>query len=147
MGRPTREQQRRKNIGKAVTKFTPEVLSKLEAAFLIDASVVEACFSAGISETTYYRWLKENPDLRERFETLRCDPVFKARQEVVKGIEGDKRFAFDYLKSKRPDEFSGKVKVEHSERVDMSDNPEAKRLAKEFEEIVYKAAGRAGSEE
>jgi len=46
-------------------------VKKLEEAFAMDCSIEEACFYAGISRQTYYTWIKDNPELLDRFEELK----------------------------------------------------------------------------
>jgi hypothetical protein len=42
----------------------------------------------------------------------------KARQEVIKGLDGDPDFSLRYLERKRKDEFAPKQQVEHSGSID-----------------------------
>lgn len=88
------------------TKLTPELVGKLEYAFTIGASIEEACFYADIHKDTYYDWKKKNPELSDRFDQLRENPIFIARETVVKGIKNDPRLAMDFLSRKKKDEFS-----------------------------------------
>ena len=87
------------------TKLTPDTVNKLEEVFALDGSVEEACFYANISRQTYYNWIKDNPEMEDRFDSLRQKPVLKARQAVVKGLDN-----FDnglrYLERKKKLEFS-----------------------------------------
>jgi hypothetical protein len=91
-----------------------DVLRKLEEAFLLGCTDLEACLAAGISKTTLYKYQDENPDFAERKAELKENPVYIARQSVLKGIVDDSKLAFDYLKHKKSDEFSDKKKVELS---------------------------------
>ncbi|MDD5068076.1 MAG: hypothetical protein PHN89_00545 [Candidatus Pacebacteria bacterium] len=93
------------------SKMTPEVVKKLEEAFSIGASVSEACFYADISRETYYQWIKNNPELADRFEALKNKPILKARQTVVKALETDPDIALKYLERKRKDEFSPRQEI------------------------------------
>lgn len=93
------------------TKLTDETVKKLEEVFAIDGSVEEACFYADISRQTYYQWIKENPELNDRFQALRERPVLKARQTVVKSLDNPDN-AFKYLERKKKNEFS--LRHEHS---------------------------------
>jgi len=86
-------------------KMTKAVLGKLEQAFAIDATIREACFYADINEDTYYRWVKEDPKLSEKFSRLRQKPVLTARQSVVGNLK-DPEFALKYLKNKKNKEFN-----------------------------------------
>jgi hypothetical protein len=86
-------------------KMTPDRIKKLEEAFAMDCTVLEACYYADISTPTYYEWLKAHPELSSKFERLRERPVFLARKTVVQGVTEDKDFAFKYLQKKRKLEF------------------------------------------
>ncbi|RMD71165.1 MAG: hypothetical protein D6822_03210 [Cyanobacteria bacterium J149] len=90
-------------------KMTPETLQKLEQAFAFDASIREACYYADIAESTYFYWVKHNPELLERFNRLRQKPVLVARKTVVEHLPKDPEFALKYLKNKKSDEFSERV--------------------------------------
>lgn len=92
-------------------KMTDEAVRKLEEAFAIDASIEEACYYADISRDTYYRWIKENKQLSDKFERLRNRPILKARQTVVKSLDNPD-MAFKYLERKRKTEFSQKIEGE-----------------------------------
>lgn len=103
------------------TVVTPEVLLKLEQAFAIDATAEEACSYADISQSTFYLYLKNNPDFSERISDLRNRPILKARQTVVKGIEQNYSNAMDYLQRKRKAEFQLSQKVDLNAKITISD--------------------------
>lgn len=107
MGRPTKREQTNKKIAAAVTKLTPEVVKKLEEAFAMDCPVSEACLYAGISRTTYYEWIKLNPELANRFEELRDKPVLKARSTIVQGLDNVGTAQW-YIERKRKAEFTSR---------------------------------------
>lgn len=92
------------------TKLTSEVVNKLEEIFALDGTVEEACFFAGISRQTYYQWIKENPELNDRFEELRQNPFLIARRTVVKSLDNPD-YAFKYLERKKRKEFGATVDV------------------------------------
>jgi len=92
-------------------KLDENTVRKLEEAFAIDASVSEACFFANISRDTYYRWVKENQELSDRFEALRNKPILKARKAVVDKLDESYQNAMDYLKRKRKKEFGDNLDV------------------------------------
>lgn len=87
------------------TKLTEETVRKLEEVFALDGTVEEACFYAEISRNTYYEWIKDNPNLNDRFEALRQRPFLKARQTIVKNLDNP-QYAFEYMKRKKKNEFS-----------------------------------------
>jgi len=82
------------------------VVRKLTDAFSIGCTVSEACLYAGISRDTYYRWVKNNKTLSDKFKQLLETPILKARQELVKGIDGNPELALKFLERKKKDEFS-----------------------------------------
>ncbi len=102
MARPTKKNPEGKQKS---PKLTEDTIRKLEEAFAIDASVKEACYYADISTDTYYRWIKEYPELSYKLERLREKPVLKARQTVVRSLDNPD-YAFKYLERKKKDEFS-----------------------------------------
>lgn len=67
-------------------KDRDQVISKLEYAFSIDATVKEACVYAGISTSSYYRFLDQEPEYRDRFTALRTLINLKAKKTIVEAI-------------------------------------------------------------
>ena len=70
------------------TKLTEECVRKLEDAASVQADVKQRCFYAGISRDTYYRWIKENPDLSDRLDDLYERLPLVARQNIAQRIHG-----------------------------------------------------------
>jgi hypothetical protein len=99
--------------GQIKQKMTEETLRKLDEVFAIDGSIEEACYYANISPDTYYRWVKEKPELSERFKRLRERPVLKARQTVVKSLD-QPEYAFKYLERKKKNEFAQRTELSGS---------------------------------
>ena len=98
--------------GQKKQKQTPEVINLLEQAFSMDCTIGEACFYAGIAESTYYQWCVDDTKLSENFKRLKNKPVLKARQTVYKSLE-EPKYAFEFLKKKRPDEYGDKQTINH----------------------------------
>ncbi len=90
------------------TKLDDITVKKLEDAFILGASVNEACFNANISKQTYYNWTDENPELLDRFEQLKQSPILKARKTVVRALEKNPTIAMRYLEKKLKSEFGNK---------------------------------------
>ena len=105
-GRPSKKELS-KTGPKTNWKMTPETIGKLEAAFAIDCSIVEACAFADINTDTYYQWIKINPELSDRFQRLQKRPILRAKDTVFKGLIGNPELALKYLKSRLPKEFNG----------------------------------------
>lgn len=101
----TKKERLSRNLSKAMTKRSPEVVKKLEEVFAIDGTIEEACFYAGISRATYHNWVNEDKELLDRFTALRNRPILKARQTVVSKLGDSYMNAMDYLKRKRKKEF------------------------------------------
>jgi len=95
-----------KNKGGRPTVVTEEVLKKLEEAFALDCTILEACFYADISEKTYYNYTEKHPEFLQRVQALRQNPVLKARISVIDGFEKDPNLALKYLERKAKSEFS-----------------------------------------
>jgi hypothetical protein len=93
--------------------MTPEVVKKLEEAFALGCTDLEACFYANISKHTLYNYQNANPEFIDRKESLKERPVLLARQSVIKALESDepacKKIAFDYLTKRKRDEFADRV--------------------------------------
>jgi len=92
-----------------------EVLGKLEQAFAIGASDLEACSFADISAQALYDYQNKDPSFLLRKEKLKQRPILKARQEVVKGLSDNPEFSLKYLERKRKKEFSTYQRHLHGE--------------------------------
>lgn len=102
----------KKNKGGRPTVMTPEVLSKLEDAFMNAFSDEMSCLYAGISTTALYEYCEKNPKFAERKEILKKTPDLVAQKTLVgdlKNTSGARWWA-----EKKMPEFMPKTKVEHS---------------------------------
>jgi len=97
-----------KDKGGRPTVVTEEILHKLDEAFSLGCTDLEACLFAGISKSTLYNLQNKDKGFLERKEVLKENPVLLARQSVIKGFQEDSKLAMDYLKNKRSDEFNTK---------------------------------------
>ena len=93
------------------TVMTPEVIEKLEEAFLLGATDIEACLVADIAPATLYQYQEKNPSFSERKASLKEMPVYKARQAVIGSFKRDPKIAMQYLERKRKDEFSTRTEM------------------------------------
>lgn len=87
------------------TVFSKEVIQKLETAFAIGCTDLEACCYADISKSSLYNYQNENPNFLERKERLKQTPVLQARTTLVKNIKLDKDVAKWFLERKLKKEF------------------------------------------
>lgn len=85
--------------------MTDEALRKLEEAFALGCTDIEACLYANISKTALYDYQKEHPEFAERKEELKEHPVLKARTTVVRNLDKPE-MALKYLERKKKKEFS-----------------------------------------
>lgn len=92
------------HAGGRPTVMNQDKLRKLEYAFSIGCSVAEALGYANLAKSTFYDFCKDNPELSDRFEHLREQPVLKARQTLINKL-GRVEEAKWYLGKRRPEEF------------------------------------------
>lgn len=71
------------------TVMTPEILAKLEEAYALGCSDLEACFFADIGKSTLYNYQTAHPEFVERKEELKKRPVFKARKRMMQLMDSD----------------------------------------------------------
>lgn len=93
------------------TLRTDEINSKIEEAAALGSSIEEIAFYIGVWRTTLYRWMKEDPELKDRIEELQERPIIKARQTIVKDLDNPERAQW-YLERKKKLEFSQRIENE-----------------------------------
>lgn len=102
--------------------ITPKILDKLEEAFKLGCTNREACFYADIGESTFYDFVKDNPEFSEKISMWKEYEKIKARMVVHKALEhGDKDMAKWYLERKAKDEFSTKQEVDGKFNINIDD--------------------------
>ena len=103
---------KKKHPGGRPTIMIPGVITKLEVAFALGCTDLEACFEAGISHQALYNYQKKHPKFVERKEGLKKSPITKARRAVIDKMIEDGNLAFKYLERKCKDEFGPVNKIE-----------------------------------
>jgi hypothetical protein len=98
-----------KTGGGRPTVMTLIVIGKLEEAFAMGCTDIEACLYAGINRDTLYGYQNKYPEFVDRKEELKETPVLKARKTVVEALTSDHEFSLKYLERKKKDEFSLRV--------------------------------------
>jgi hypothetical protein len=94
--------------------ITEDILRKLEEAFSVGATDIEACFLANISKTTLYDYQKKNSEFTERKEALKDMLKYQARVNVSKEInKGNLEASRWYLERKAKEEFSSRQDLNH----------------------------------
>src|SRR4051794_24649952 len=95
------------------TVITEAAILKLEEAFKIDATVLEACAYAGITKTPYYDRLKDDPEFADRMDRAQQFPFMMAKKTVYKAMQaGDARTALKWLDRRQRDRYHTKVEQE-----------------------------------
>jgi len=117
------------------TVVTEEVLQKLEYAFALGCTDLEACLHANIGKSTLYDYQNANPKFSERKEELKEKPVLMARTTVVMDIQTNPDMAMKYLERKCKKEFSTKVE---QEQYGPDGGPVQNSLVVEYLEVVAK---------
>ncbi len=95
--------------------MSPELVSKLEHAYSIGCTDIEACLYAGISRPTLYNYQTAHPEFLERKEMLKQHPVLKARNTVVEDLD-DTETAKWMLERKARHEFATKQETTVQEK-------------------------------
>jgi len=88
------------------TKMTPQVIEKLEEAFSLGCTDLEASLYANISPATLYLYQEKNKAFSERKTQLKETPILKARASVIKSLESNPDLALKFLERRKRDEFS-----------------------------------------
>ena len=121
--------------------MTPEVIAKLEVAFMNAFNDTEACIYAGISLATLQRYEEKHPKFSSKKESFKAHPNMLTKQELVKGIAGNLDQARWWAKNKMRDEFSEKTEIQHNvEGIELS--PEVKAAMDRFHKDLYESLGK-----
>lgn len=91
------------------TKKDNLIVKKLEEAFALGCTVMEACYYANISKQTYYNWIREDSELLDRFECLQTAPVLEARKALIESFKSRPDLALKFLMQKRAEEFGSRI--------------------------------------
>lgn len=105
MDKTAKKRKKGKKRGRR-TVMTKKVLDNLKEAFLLDCTDEEACAKAGIGTTTLYRYLKQNPEFRDKIQAWKQNMFLIARKSMARDIETDGKLALAYMERKKKDEFS-----------------------------------------
>ena len=92
------------------SKMTPEIVTKLEYAFSKSFTDEQACQHVDISRQCLNRYCLENPEFRDKKESLKRNLTLKAKMNVVESIEsGEISSSKWWLERKNKEEFSLRV--------------------------------------
>lgn len=92
-------------------------VERLIATFKLDATILEACFSAGITERQYKYFVEIHPDFCTIKDLLSQCPILKARETLVNSLSNP-QYALAYLDRKRKEEFSTKTEIKKDVKIE-----------------------------
>lgn len=113
------------NRGGRPTDMTPDVVTKLIAAFNNGFSITEACQYADIARVTYYRWLEKDDEFSYKMSVAQTAPNRKAKAnliDIINNPEADPigaRLASMYWLDRRDPDF--KSKTENTVNVEVAE--------------------------
>jgi len=83
------------------TIMTESTIQKLEQAFLMGCTDLEACLFADISKSTLYNYQEQNPEFVERKAALKENPFMLSRKVLLEALnDGDRATAHKMLDRK-----------------------------------------------
>lgn len=106
----------KKKVGRPLFdgKDPADVVRKLEEAFALGCTNLEACLYADISKSTFYDYMSKNPTFQDRIDLLRERPILQARNSVIQAMRTDGNLALKFLERKRKAEFSTQQQIDHT---------------------------------
>ena len=127
-GRPTLEEAAEKarleknaKISETLSKMDEDHLQKLDEAFAARYTNEQASDHAGISPATYYNWVKENPELLERFAKAKRILPRVAKRNKAKAIhEGNLSESQKLLEHDEPQSYGEVTTIDLRGRIDTS---------------------------
>lgn len=110
----------KKQVGRP-TVINETVVSKLEQAFSMGCSDLEACLFADISKQTLYDYQKKHPDFIDRKAMLKEKMIFKARSVIADALnKKDENTAKWYLERKAKNEFGTRTEITGADGVSLT---------------------------
>jgi hypothetical protein len=100
-------------------KSEESVILKLEEAFSMGCTALEACLYADISKSSYYSYLEKNPNFQDRIDLLKERPILQARASVIKAMHYDGNLALKFLERKRKSEFAVRTEMTGKDGADL----------------------------
>lgn len=103
------------------TVMTPEAIGKLEQAFSMGCSDLEACLFADISKDALYDYQEKHPEFTERKAMLKEKMIFKARSVIADALnKKDENTAKWYLERKAKNEFGTRTEITGADGVSLT---------------------------
>jgi len=108
--------------------ITQSVVNKLETAFALGCTDIEACVYSGISKQTLYNYQAKHEKFLDRKELLKQTPILLARTSVVQNLKKDPNLALKFLERKKKDEFAPKSTLDINNLHYLSDGQVLQRI-------------------
>lgn len=107
------ENKPKKRRAGRTSKYSMEIVSKLELAFKNDFNISQACDYANISRDTYYKWLEEKRGFSDKMEAAQSHLIRKAKINLANAIEaGNIETSKWVLERRAKDEYSSRQDVD-----------------------------------
>lgn len=103
------ETKEKTSVGRP-TVMTPEVIARLEYAFVMGCTDSEACLYAGISHPPLYEYQQAHPEFTERKNQLKQAPFLKARTTIVESLSNPEHAKW-YMERKLKAEFAARTEI------------------------------------
>jgi len=100
-----------------------DVVKKLEEAFALGCTDLEACLYADISKAAFYMYQSKHPAFLDRKELLKERPVLQARNSVINAMKRDGNLALKFLERKRKSEFALRTELTGKDGADLLPTP------------------------
>jgi hypothetical protein len=92
------------------TKKTPEIVDILLKCFRLGLHVETACAFAKINKTSFYTWLRNDPDFSTQVDFSKSQVIIELTQEVRKQ---DAQGPWKLLKNLAPNLYKDRIETEH----------------------------------
>lgn len=105
-----------------MSNLTEEESKKIEAAFMLDATILEVVMETGLDYDKVITW-RATGDNEKRMEELRTRPKWEAKKLVTNAAQTDLKTAQWYLERKAKDEFSSRNELTGKDGTDLIPKP------------------------
>lgn len=94
-------------------------------AFIELGTVYHACKQAGVGRTTWYNWLKDDPEFAEAVSKAEEDVADDLEQEAIKRAkDGSDTLLIFLLKGHKPEKFKERFQQQHTGQVALKSVPD-----------------------
>ena len=97
------------------TKFTREVLDKLQDAYLAQATDEQACLLAGITQSALYKYQQRHPEFLTAKKAWQSMLAMQAKKSLQKHIPRDGKLALDVIERLEKDKWSLRTELTGNE--------------------------------